>query len=247
MSRGQGAPGPGRAAPFQAVTVVPVSPATTATTASSAPITTGRPVAVTNRRQASTFGPIDPAARPMASTSFARSTGRSDTPGVPNPSSTPATSVSSTSRSAPRPIASRAAVRSLSTTASAPRGSPFAPSSTGTPPPPPQTTTVPASTSPAMLACSSTLSGSGEATTRRHRSPSRPIVHPWRWPTRTASACDSAAPTGLVGAPNAGSVPDTTVWVSTASTGRCTPASRRACRNQYPIIPWICATRTSNG
>ena len=103
-----------------------------------------RPPADTNRTHACTFGPIDPSGNsPAASSSSASATvtvSRARASGVPKPTCTRATSVRISSASAPTDCASRAALRSLSTTASTPRSWPRY-STTGTPPPPPATTT----------------------------------------------------------------------------------------------------------
>ena len=84
----------------------------------------GLPVASTKRHTASTFGPIDPAGKERARSpaGVARRTGRAC--GVPYPSMTAATSVSSSSASACSSRASSEAVRSLSTTASTPEAAP---------------------------------------------------------------------------------------------------------------------------
>ena len=161
--------------------IVPDVPAIRSAASSRRPITAGLPVALTKRQAASIFGPIDPlgnAPAPRASSSpgVVRPMGRARS--VPWSSSTLATSVRRSSRSAPSSRARRAAVRSLSITASTPRRSPSAPRLTGIPPPPAQMTTAPLATSVRIVASSSGICGSGEATTRRHESPSGRTSHP---------------------------------------------------------------------
>ena len=88
------------------------------------------PPARTNRRAASTFGPIEPDAKwpaaAYASISASVTRPMSWASGVPQPATAWATSVAMTSTSAPTARASRAAVRSLSMTASTPWTAPSA-------------------------------------------------------------------------------------------------------------------------
>src|ERR1700722_18109576 len=51
----------------------------------------------------------------------------------------------------------------------------------------------------------------------------------------------------LVGWPNAGSDGSTTVWVRTHTGGWATPALPSSWTSQYPIMPWVWATRTASG
>ena len=96
-------------------------------------------------------------------------------------------------------------MRSLSTTASAPRSSPSSPRTTGMPPPPAQMTMAPEPTSALIVGSSTTANGSGEATTRRHEVPSRRICQPRRAATRWPSSSLYCGPTNLVGCSKAGS------------------------------------------
>ena len=134
-----------------------------------APIAARRPPASMKRQTASTFGPIEPAGASSARSSATDVERIALASGVPHPSYTPSTSVRSRSASAPSCVASSAAERSLSITASTPRVPMWGSSTTGTPPPPAQITTSPASTSSWMARSSTMRLGSGDGTTRRQR------------------------------------------------------------------------------
>src|SRR4051794_10051013 len=154
-----------------------------------------------------------------------------------------------TKRSASRSRASSADARSLSTTTSAPTRW-FVPGSyiVGMPPPPVQMTTAPFSSSHSTGRISNSWRGSGDATTRRHLSPSGLTVQPFSPARRSASSLEYTGPMNLVGFSNAGSAGSTSTIVRTVASGfsfgRRLPSS---CSIRYPIIPSVCAPRTSSG
>jgi len=160
------------------VTIVPALPATMAWASASAPIAAMAPVRSTKRQAASTLGPIDPAGNSWLRSAAGVERWMGAAAGVPNPLITASTSVSRSNASAPSASAMNAEVRSLSMTASTPLSRPVPSSATGIPPPPPHTTTVPPSTNRRISAISTTPTGSGEATTRRHPAPSAATVQP---------------------------------------------------------------------
>ena len=148
------------------------------------------PVASTKRAAASTFGPIDPAAKSSSRSSSGVTRSSRRCSGVPHCSYTLSTSVAITNRSASTSRASSSLAKSLSMTASMP---PRVRSWSGThvvgiPPPPAQITTTPCSRSHRMGRISKIRFGAGDGTTRRSRSPSRLNTHPFSAASASASA-----------------------------------------------------------
>jgi hypothetical protein len=118
----------------------------------------------------------------------------------------------------------------------------------GMPPPPAQITTVPFSSSHLIGLISKIRLGSGDGTTRRHRSPSCLNAHPFSAASASAVALSYTGPTNFVGSPKAGSEGSTSTIVRMVANG--TSAARRfpsSCSSTYPIMPSVCAPSTSSG
>src|SRR5712691_733728 len=170
-------------------TIVPAVRSSSAAASPRRPMAAMPPVASTKRQTASTFGPIDPAGKVRARSSLLVTARSGRACGVPYPSWTASTSVSSSRASASTACASRAAVRSLSTTHSTPRSRPEPSSVTGMPPPPAQTTIAPRPASSRISGSSISSRGSGDGTTRRHAVPSwRTSQPPWAASWRACSS-----------------------------------------------------------
>ena len=155
----------------------------------SEPIAARLPVASTKRIAASTFGPIEPAAKSSRRSSSGETRSRRRCSGVPQLSYTPSTSVAMTNRSASTSRASSSLAKSLSITASTPASVRSLPAAhvVGIPPPPAQITTVPCSSSQRIGRISKIRFGAGDGTTRRRWAPSRLNTQPFSAASASAS------------------------------------------------------------
>src|ERR687898_391295 len=153
------------------VILVPARPARASSTWSSAVMIASPPARAT-AIAASTLGRIEPSASSGNSASAAAtdSSDSSSSSAVPKPRRTAPTSVRITNLSASTPGASRADARSLSITASTPWIR-LSRRTTGIPPPPQATARAPESSKERICAISTTSSGAGEGTARRHPRP----------------------------------------------------------------------------
>jgi hypothetical protein len=140
----------------------------------------------------------------------------------------------------------------LSITASTPRSSPPAVSSTAMPPPPQAMMSVPSRASRSMIGASITRWGCGDAIARRQpRSPSCITVQPSVFASVRAVSSFMNEPIGLVGFWNAGSSRSISVCVTSVTTGmrmarRCS-ALPSAFWNMKPIAPWVSPTAYCTG